>query len=49
VASDRYQYSLLCGYSLDTLFHEAGEDGFRRVLCYHARALPVEQIGEDAA
>lgn len=47
--ADRYHYSLLCGYSLDALFHEAGEHGFRHVLGHHTYALPLEGLDEDAA
>ena len=47
--ADRYQYSLLCGYSLEKLVHEAGEDGCRRVLRQHTHALPPEEVNAQTA
>jgi MEDS: MEthanogen/methylotroph, DcmR Sensory domain len=47
--ADRYRYSLLCGYSVDRLFHHAGEDGLSRVLSHHTHVLPLEAIDGHAA
>ena len=47
--ASRYQYSLLCGYSVDRLFHEAGKDGLSRVLNQHTHVLPLEGIDGHAA
>ena len=47
--ASRYQYSLLCGYSVDRLFHEAGADGLSRVLTQHTHVLPLEAMDEHAA
>jgi len=46
---DQYQYSLLCGYSVEHLFQEAGEDGLSRILSLHTHSLPLEAIDGHAA
>jgi hypothetical protein len=40
--ASKYDYSLLCGYSLDNFFHEAGPANARRVCHHHSRVLPIE-------
>jgi hypothetical protein len=47
--SERYKYSLLCGYSVDNFLQEPAVDGFRRICNHHTHALPLEPMDGQAA
>ncbi|HEY0528137.1 MAG TPA: MEDS domain-containing protein [Gemmatimonadaceae bacterium] len=46
---EKYNYSLLCGYSLDNFLHEKGVDAFRNVCGHHTHALPLESLDQNVA
>jgi hypothetical protein len=47
--AERYKYSLLCGYSVDTFLYGAGFEAFRRVCGTHTHALPLETLEKNVA
>jgi hypothetical protein len=47
--ADRYKYSLLCGYAVDSFLHGTGFEAFRRVCRQHTHALPLELLEQNVA
>src|SRR5437763_13218795 len=47
--AERYKYSLLCAYAVDSFLHGAGFESFRRVCGQHAHALPLEMREKNVA
>ena len=47
--ASRYQYSLLCAYSIENFLHEAGVADFRRVCDQHTNALPLDTFRKNVA
>ena len=45
----KYQYSLLCGYSVDNFLHDAGAAAFRRVCDYHTNARLLDDLQQNVA
>jgi hypothetical protein len=46
--AQKYDYSLLCGYSFNNFLHETGAHGVRRVCEHHTHALPPENTDGNA-
>jgi len=47
--ASKYQYSLLCAYSIENFLHEAGVADFRRVCDQHTNALPLDTFKKNVA